>query len=90
MNIKRKLESEFRKMPTDNYEKSDKFPKKEISFEMSDNEEDQSMNDLSESQKRVRKNRDQIKALQLAYEKTGGNWTKKDQKELASKLGLSE
>ena len=28
--------------------------------------------------KRVRKNRDQIKALHIAFEKAGGNWTKDD------------
>lgn len=28
--------------------------------------------------KRVRKNRDQIKALQIAFERSGGNWTKNE------------
>jgi hypothetical protein len=44
-----------------------------------------SLEDLSNNEttamlnaKRVRKNRDQIKELQHAFEKSGGNWTKTD------------
>lgn len=46
----------------------------------SDQEEDHVSNDTSETmlQKRVRKNVDQIQALQVAYDKSEGNWTKKD------------
>ena len=39
--------------------------------------------------KRVRKNRDQIKALQKAHDKCGRDWTKSELKKLAQQLGLS-
>jgi len=53
-------------------------------------EDEQSESERNTSIKRVRKNRDQLKALKRAYEECEGKWTKDDQKEIAYKLCLSE
>jgi hypothetical protein len=40
--------------------------------------------------KRMRKNREQLKALKCAYEQCTCLWTKEEQKMIAHKLGLKE
>ena len=49
-----------------------------------------SSEDESQLLKRVRKNRDQIKALHVAFQQSNGNWSKDEQMILARQLGLNE
>ena len=50
-----------------------KFKEVDVEMEYSDSNEESSI-----LAKRVRKNRDQIKALNRAYEMAQGSWTKED------------